>query len=169
MASFGKQVQVVRNDVQEVLLQEDAWQGIVISPGPGRPKDAGISEAIIRKYLGRVPILGICLGHQLIGEMFGAPTVYAPEPIHGKTALVRHGGKGIFADLPNPLQVMRYHSLVVQNESFPDCLEITAQTEDGIIMGIQHKLHNLAGVQFHPESILTPQGDRMMQNWLKSL
>jgi anthranilate synthase/aminodeoxychorismate synthase-like glutamine amidotransferase len=169
MASFGKQVQVVRNDVQEVLAQEHAWEGIVISPGPGRPKDAGISEAIIRKYLGTVPILGICLGHQLIGEMFGAPTVYAPEPIHGKTAWVRHGGKGIFTDLPNPLQVMRYHSLVVQNESFPDCLEITAQTEDGIIMGIQHKLYNLAGVQFHPESILTPQGDRMMQNWLKSL
>ncbi len=169
MASFGKQVQVVRNDVQEVLAQEEAWEGIVISPGPGRPKDAGISEAIIRKYLGTVPILGICLGHQLIGEMFGAPTVYAPEPIHGKTALVRHSGKGIFTDLPNPLQVMRYHSLVVQNESFPDCLEITAQTEDGIIMGIQHKLYNLAGVQFHPESILTPQGDRMMQNWLKSL
>jgi anthranilate synthase/aminodeoxychorismate synthase-like glutamine amidotransferase len=169
IASAGFEVLVVRNDVHSILEDSTPWQGIVISPGPGRPKDAGISEAIIRKYLGRVPILGICLGHQLIGEMFGAPTVYAPEPIHGKTALVRHSGNGIFSDLPNPLQVMRYHSLVVQNESFPDCLEITAQTEDGIIMGIQHKLYNLAGVQFHPESILTPQGDRMMQNWLKSL
>lgn len=169
MASFGKQVQVVRNDVREVLAQEDSWEGIVISPGPGRPKDAGISEAIIRKYLGTVPILGICLGHQLIGEIFGAPTVYAPLPIHGKTSSVLHAGTGIFKGLPSPLQVMRYHSLMIQNEHFPDCLEITAQTEDGIIMGIQHKLYNLAGLQFHPESILTPQGDRMMQNWLESL
>lgn len=169
IASAGFDVLVVRNDVHSILEDSTPWEGIVISPGPGRPKDAGISEALVRKYMGQIPILGVCLGHQLIGEIFGAPTVYAPQPIHGKTSSVRHAGTGVFRGLPSPLPVMRYHSLMLQKEDFPECFEITAETEEGIIMGIQHKLYNLAGVQFHPESILTPQGDRMMQNWLESL
>lgn len=167
VSKTGMPVRVVRNDEVEYLDQDYPWTGILISPGPGRPKDAGISEAILKKYLGKIPILGVCLGHQLIGEIFGAEVTHAPKPIHGKTSDIYHDNTGLFADLPQPFQAMRYHSLVLNPQSMPQELRITAQTDDGIIMGIQHKLYNLAGVQFHPESILTPMGDRLMGNWLK--
>lgn len=169
VAAAGVEIQVVRNDHRE-LLQSDlsVYSGLMISPGPGRPADAGISAELIRRVTGKIPVLGICLGHQLIIEMYGGKIVHAPEPRHGKTSYIRHTGTGIFRDISSPCEVMRYHSLVADSDSFPDCLEITARTEEGIIMGFQHKMVNLAGVQFHPESILTAEGNRMMLNWLET-
>ncbi|MEA3018645.1 MAG: anthranilate synthase component [Actinomycetota bacterium] len=140
--------------------------GVLISPGPGRPDDAGISNEIIRTFGGRAPVLGVCLGHQCIGEVFGAEVVRAPQVMHGKTSLIRHQGAGVFAGLPNPLEATRYHSLVVDRDSVPAVLEITAETDDGLVMGLRHREHDIEGVQFHPESILTVGGHDLLRTFL---
>jgi anthranilate synthase/aminodeoxychorismate synthase-like glutamine amidotransferase len=141
-----------------------APDAILISPGPGRPEDAGLSNEVIRTWGGRVPVFGVCLGHQCIGQVFGGDVVRAPEVMHGKTSLVRHEGTGVFAGLPEPLEATRYHSLVVEN--VPDVLEVTARTDDGIVMGLRHRELDVEGVQFHPESILTVAGHAMLRNFL---
>ena len=140
--------------------------GVLISPGPGRPEDAGISNEIIRTFGGRAPVLGVCLGHQCIGEVFGGEVVRAPQVMHGKTSQIRHRDVGVFAGLPNPLEATRYHSLVVERDSVPDVLEITAETDDGLVMGLRHREHDIEGVQFHPESILTVGGHDLLRTFL---
>ena len=140
--------------------------GVLISPGPGRPTDAGISNEIIRTFGGRAPVLGVCLGHQCIGEVFGGEVVRAPQVMHGKTSQIRHRDVGVFAGLPNPLEATRYHSLVVDRDSVPDVLEITAETDDGLVMGLRHREHDIEGVQFHPESILTVGGHDLLRTFL---
>jgi anthranilate synthase/aminodeoxychorismate synthase-like glutamine amidotransferase len=170
VGAFTRDILVYRNDritVQEVeLLHPD---GIIISPGPGRPEHAGITIDLIQALGVSIPTLGVCLGHQAIGAAFGAAITYAPELVHGKTSLVHHSGTGIFAGVPNPLVAGRYHSLVVSKESFPESLEVLAETEDGLIMAMRHKTYPITGVQFHPESILTPDGNILISNWLKGL
>jgi anthranilate synthase/aminodeoxychorismate synthase-like glutamine amidotransferase len=157
---------VVRRADQFTLDDVEALapDAILISPGPGRPEDAGLSNDLIRAYAGRLPIFGVCLGHQCIGQVFGGDVVRAPEIMHGKTSLIRHEGKGVFAGLPEPLEATRYHSLVVEN--IPDVLEVTARTDDGIVMGLRHRELDVEGVQFHPESILTVAGHDMLRNFL---
>jgi len=140
--------------------------GVLISPGPGRPSDAGISNDIIRTFGGRAPVFGVCLGNQCIGEVFGGEVVRAPQVMHGKTSLIRHHESGVFAGLPNPLEATRYHSLVVDRASVPDVLEITAETDDGLVMGLRHREHDIEGVQFHPESILTTAGHDLLNTFL---
>ena len=146
-----------------VALDPDA---VLISPGPGRPEDAGLSNAVIERFAGVRPVFGVCLGHQCIGQVFGGEVVRAPEVMHGKTSLIRHHDVGVFAGLPNPLEATRYHSLVVARASVPDCLEITAETDDGLVMGLRHREHDVEGVQFHPESILTIKGHELLQAFL---
>ena len=168
LGELGSEPIVVRNDEQtldELLALE--CDAIVISPGPGRPQDAGISCALIRAAAGRVPILGVCLGHQAIGHVFGASIVGAPELRHGKTSPVTHDGLGVFASLSSPLEATRYHSLVIDPASLPPELVVSASTPDGVIMGVRHREHAIEGVQFHPESILTEHGHVMLQNFLK--
>jgi anthranilate synthase component 2 len=149
------------------LIQPD---GIVISPGPGRPDDAGISLVIIQKLGPTVPILGVCLGHQSIGQIFGGNVISAPTLMHGKTSEIYHSGQGIFNGVSNPFSATRYHSLVVEKETLPDCLEITGWIEDGMIMGLRHRQYpHIQGVQFHPESILTNEGKQLLRNFLQSL
>jgi anthranilate synthase component II len=148
---------------QIVALEPDA---VLISPGPGRPEDAGLSNEVIRTFAGRAPILGVCLGHQCIGQVFGGEVVRAPQVMHGKTSQVRHTGSGVFQGLPDPLEATRYHSLVVDRASVPDCLEITAETDDGVVMGLRHRDLPVEGVQFHPESILTVGGHDLLSNFL---
>jgi anthranilate synthase component II len=164
-------IQVYRND--QISLEEIRQlqpQGIVLSPGPGRPEQAGICNDIIRELAGVVPILGVCLGHQCIGINYGAEVVAAPTLMHGKTSPIFHEGIGVFKGLPNPFTATRYHSLVIQRETCPDILRITASTEDGVVMGVQHRDYpSLQGVQFHPESILTTQGKALLMNFLESL
>ncbi len=170
LAELGAEVEVIRNDkttVPEIAAKN--YEGIVISPGPGVPKDAGISEDVIRELGGKVPILGICLGHQAIGEVFGGKIVRAGEIIHGKVSPIRHNGKGLYEGLPQDIEVGRYHSLVIDRASLPDCLEVTSELENGTIMGVRHKEMDIEGIQFHPESILTPSGKTMMQNFLRHL
>jgi anthranilate synthase/aminodeoxychorismate synthase-like glutamine amidotransferase len=140
--------------------------GILISPGPGRPEDAGLSNVLITEWSARVPVFGVCLGMQCMGQVFGGNVVRAPEVQHGKTSLIRHHEAGVFAGLPNPLEATRYHSLVVDRDTLPDCLEITAETDDGLIMGLRHVDLDVEGVQFHPESILTVAGHDMLQTFL---
>ncbi len=140
---------------------------MVISPGPGEPKGAGISLASIRQLGGRLPILGVCLGHQAIGEAFGGRIVRAPRPVHGKASRVKHDGRGIFAGVPEEIEVARYHSLVIEPQSCPDVLEITATTADGIIMGVRHRSLPIEGVQFHPESVLTSNGMQILSNFVQ--
>jgi anthranilate synthase/aminodeoxychorismate synthase-like glutamine amidotransferase len=142
---------------------------IVISPGPGRPEDAGISLEVIARFAPVVPILGVCLGHQCIGQAFGGQVVAAPELMHGKTSWIRHDGVGVLAGLPDPFEATRYHSLVVERSSLPDVLEVTAETADGTIMGLRHRRYAVEGVQFHPESILTAEGPKLLENWLSRL
>jgi anthranilate synthase/aminodeoxychorismate synthase-like glutamine amidotransferase len=139
---------------------------VLISPGPGRPEDAGLSNEVIRTFAGRRPILGVCLGHQCIGQVYGAEVVRAGEVMHGKTSPVHHDGDGLFAGLPEPLEVTRYHSLVIDPATVPDELVVTATTEDGVIMGVRHRDHDVEGVQFHPESILTVAGHDMLRTFL---
>jgi anthranilate synthase/aminodeoxychorismate synthase-like glutamine amidotransferase len=141
-----------------------APDAILISPGPGRPEDAGLSNDLIRGFAGRIPIFGVCLGHQCIGQVFGGDVVRAPAIMHGKTSLIHHEGRGVFAGLPNPLEATRYHSLVVTN--VPEVLEVTARTDDGIVMGLRHRELDVEGVQFHPESILTVAGHDLLRNFL---
>jgi anthranilate synthase/aminodeoxychorismate synthase-like glutamine amidotransferase len=140
--------------------------GVLISPGPGRPEDAGLSNAVIEHFAGKRPILGVCLGHQCIGQVFGGDVVRAPEVMHGKTSMIRHHDIGVFEGLPNPLEATRYHSLVVDRDSVPDVLEITAETDDGIVMGLRHREYDIEGVQFHPESILTAKGHDLLARFL---
>ena len=159
-------VRVVRNDAvttEEALAMNPAR--IVISPGPGRPEEAGISEELIRRNVD-VPLLGVCLGHQAIGHVFGGSVVRAPVLMHGKTSEIRHDGEGVYAGLGNPFVATRYHSLVVDRASVPECLAITAETSDGLVMGLRHRSLPLVGVQFHPESILTQHGKQMLKNFL---
>jgi anthranilate synthase component II len=146
-----------------VALDPDA---VLISPGPGRPEDAGLSNDVIRHFAGLRPVLGVCLGHQCIGQVFGGDVVRALEIMHGKTSLIRHDGQGVFAGLPEPFEATRYHSLVVERSSVPPELEITAWTDDGIVMGLRHREHAVEGVQFHPESILTGCGHDLLRNFL---
>jgi anthranilate synthase component 2 len=165
---LGEDVLVFRND--EISVEQAAAlkpDHIVISPGPCTPNEAGISVPLIKEFAGKVPILGVCLGHQSIGQAFGGKIVHATQLMHGKTSMIHHKDAGVFKGLPNPFRATRYHSLVIERESFPDCLEITAWTEDGEIMGVRHKTLAVEGVQFHPESILTEYGHEMLANFLK--
>jgi anthranilate synthase component II len=139
---------------------------VLVSPGPGRPEDAGLSNEVIRHFAGRRPVLGVCLGHQCIGQVFGARVIRAPQVMHGKTSLISHDGTGVFAGLPSPLEATRYHSLVVERASIPDVLEVTAETDDGTVMGLRHRGFDVEGVQFHPESILTASGHDLVANFL---
>ncbi len=167
-AAHGADVTVPRNDAITVTAALDLdLTHLVISPGPGRPEDAGVSLDMIEAFAGRIPILGVCLGHQSIVQQQGGLIVRAERLMHGKTSMVKHDGKTIFAGLSNPLEVGRYHSLCAEEETLPDSLEITAQTERGEIMGIRHKSLPIEGVQFHPESVLTPEGDQLMVNFMR--
>jgi anthranilate synthase/aminodeoxychorismate synthase-like glutamine amidotransferase len=168
LSELGAEVQVVRNDVITLAEVESmAPERIVISPGPGTPRDAGISVELIRRFAGRVPILGVCLGHQCIGEAFGGVVAGAGEIKHGKTSIIKHQGKGVLRGLPNPFEAIRYHSLAIQREGFPECLEVTAESESGVIMAVRHRQLAVEGVQFHPESILTPVGHDILRNFLE--
>ncbi len=169
LGELGAELQVHRND-QITLDQIDALQPrrILISPGPCDPPKAGLSNDIIRQYAAAVPILGVCLGHQCIGHVFGATVNRNHRIMHGKTSLIRHNGQGVFAGLPQPLTATRYHSLVVAPETVPDCLEVTAETEEGEIMGLKHREFPVFGVQFHPESILSESGHALLKNFLNT-
>ncbi len=166
---LGETVRVYRNDA--ISLKEIAAmkpQHIVVSPGPCSPAEAGISVAAIGEFAGKIPILGVCLGHQSIGAAFGGEIVHARELMHGKTSAIHHEGKGVFRDLPDPFTATRYHSLAISRERLPDCLAVTAWTDDGEIMGVRHRDYRLEGVQFHPESILTEHGHRLLKNFLET-
>ena len=167
LGELGAEPLVHRHDaltMREIIdLDPD---GVLISPGPGTPDDAGLSNDVITHFTGRRPVLGVCLGLQCIGQAFGGRVVRAPEVMHGKTSLVRHSGTGVFTGLPQPLEATRYHSLIVERDSVPDVLEITAETDDGVVMGLRHREHDVEGVQFHPESILTVGGHDLIGNFL---
>ncbi len=164
---LGSEMKVVRNDAMSIdEIRELAPEKICISPGPCTPNEAGISCDVISEFGETTPILGVCLGHQSIGQVFGGDVIRATKLMHGKTSAISHGGKSIFKGLPNPFTATRYHSLIVQRDSLPDCLEITAETDDGVIMGLKHKQMEIHGVQFHPESILTEYGKEMLKNFL---
>jgi len=168
LGELGQDLKVFRNDKLTIAgIEEMRPERIVISPGPCTPKEAGISVEVIRRFTGKVPILGVCLGHQSIGEAFGGDVIRAPYLMHGKTSMIHHDGKTIFAGLPNPFEATRYHSLIIRRETLPGVLEVTAWTDDGIIMGVRHRQHKLEGVQFHPESILTGAGKELLRNFLK--
>ena len=167
-AELGQEISVRRND--DITLDEIAElqpQYLVIGPGPCSPKEAGISVPALRRFAGQIPILGVCLGHQAIGEAFGGRIVRAQELMHGKVSPVHHTNNGVFAGLPNPVNCTRYHSLAIERASLPECLDITAWTADGEIMGVRHKQHAVEGVQFHPEALLTEHGHDMLANFLK--
>ena len=168
LGELGARMLVCRNDETSVeeIENEIKPERILISPGPGNPDQAGITLPAIEKFAGKLPILGVCLGHQAIGQAFGGRVVRAPVPVHGKPAAVSHDNLGVFADLPQNFQAGRYHSLVVERENFPADLEISAETTDGLIMGLRHKRHKIEGVQFHPESILTEAGKKLLENFL---
>jgi anthranilate synthase component II len=164
---LGEEVRVVRNDAIDLAgIAALAPARIVISPGPCTPKEAGISVALVREFAGKLPILGVCLGHQAIGEALGGRIVHAGRLMHGKTSSISHTGKGVFAGLPTPFVATRYHSLVIERASLPDCLEVSAESEDGEIMGVRHRQFALEGVQFHPESILSEHGHALLKNFL---
>ena len=170
LTNLGAEVEVVRNDMTTVgEIRAKKYKGIVISPGPGLPKDAGITEDVIRELGTETPILGICLGHQAIGEVFGGKIVRAKEIVHGKASPIRHHGTGIYRNIHAGTQVARYHSLIIERESLPDVLEITSDLGDGTIMGVRHKTLPIEGIQFHPESILTHDGRAMMENYLTDI
>jgi len=168
LGELGALPKVVRND--EITVKEAEAlnpSAIVISPGPGRPGDAGVSSTMVKAFAGRVPVLGVCLGHQCIGEVFGGTVVRAERLVHGKTSAIIHTGRGIFLDVDNPFQATRYHSLVVAREGLPDALQVVAWTPENEIMALRHRDHETWGVQFHPESILTPQGKDLLRNFLR--
>jgi anthranilate synthase/aminodeoxychorismate synthase-like glutamine amidotransferase len=167
LGELGAEPLVHRSD--EMTLEEIeglAPDAVLISPGPGRPEDAGLSNAVIARFAGRRPVLGVCLGHQCIGQVYGGAVVRAPEVMHGKTSLIRHDGVGVFAGMPNPFEATRYHSLIVERASLPEVLEVSAWTDDGTVMGVRHREHAVEGVQFHPESILTVGGHDLLRNFL---
>jgi anthranilate synthase/aminodeoxychorismate synthase-like glutamine amidotransferase len=165
---LGADPQVKRNDaITPDEVEKMKPQKIVISPGPGRPEEAGISMELIRKFGGKIPILGVCLGHQCMGEVFGGKVVRAGRLMHGKTSPIQHDGKGVFQGLPNPFEATRYHSLIVEKNSVPSCLEVCAETAEGEIMGLRHREYPVHGVQFHPESILSKEGKDLLANFLK--
>ena len=167
LGELGQEVLTVRNDELDLQAIADLRpERIVISPGPCSPTEAGVSVPVLQYFAGRLPILGVCLGHQAIGAAFGGTIVRAKQIMHGKTSPVSHDGRGVFADLPSPYTVVRYHSLAIERESLPACLEISAQTEDGEIMGVRHRHFAIEGVQFHPESIETEHGHKLLQNFL---
>lgn len=168
LSELGVAVEVVRND--KISVDEvKKYSAVVISPGPGVPSDAGISEQIISELKDKLPILGICLGHQAIGEVFGGKVVRAKEVVHGKTSRLKHCGTGLYHGLEQGIEVGRYHSLIIERETLPDCLTVTSELDDGTIMGVRHKAFDVEGIQFHPESILTPSGRIMMSNFLGRL
>ncbi len=166
---LGATMEIRRNDAVSVeeIEREIKPEKILISPGPGTPDDAGISLDVLKAFADKIPILGVCLGHQAIGQLFGGKVVRAPVPVHGKPVEIRHDGRTIFKNLENDFQAGRYHSLVVERESLPDCLEISAESPDGLIMAMRHKTYPVEGVQFHPESILTTEGKKLLQNFLR--
>lgn len=167
LGELGQEVRVFRNDkITLEEIQELKPDHIVISPGPCSPNEAGISMDIIREFAGKIPILGVCLGHQSIGQVFGGDVIRASRLMHGKTSEIYHDGKSVFQGLPSPFIATRYHSLIVDRETLPECLEITAETAEGEIMGLRHKEYLVEGVQFHPESILTEHGHKMLENFL---
>jgi len=167
LGELGADPVVHRNDAIDVDgIRSAAPDAILISPGPGRPDSAGISMMVIRELAGEIPILGVCLGHQAIGEVYGGRIVVAPTLMHGKTSAIHHDGSGVFAGLPDPFTATRYHSLVVEPDSVPDVLEVTARTPDGVIMGLRHRTLAVEGVQFHPESLLTIEGPSLLSNFL---
>jgi anthranilate synthase/aminodeoxychorismate synthase-like glutamine amidotransferase len=164
---LGREVQVCRNDTLAIPgIEALRPEAIVISPGPCDPQKAGISLDVVRQLGGRFPLLGVCLGHQCIGEAYGGRVIRAPEPMHGRTSEVFHNGKGVFRNLPSPFSATRYHSLIVASEGLPEVLEVTARTEDGLIMGLQHRERLVVGLQFHPEAILTEHGHEVLRNFL---
>lgn len=168
LGQLGEDVRVFRNDQLPVeAIEELAPGAILLSPGPSRPERAGITLELIRRYQGRFPILGVCLGHQAIGHVFGARVVRAQRVMHGKTSQILHDSRTIFRGMPNPFPAGRYHSLILERESLPPCLELSAETPEGEVMGIRHKEMPVEGVQFHPESILTPSGKRLLRNFLE--
>lgn len=165
---LGEEVRTVRND--EITLSDiDTLKPdrICISPGPKSPQDAGVSVEVLKQFAGKMPILGVCLGHQAIADAFGGKVVRAKQVMHGKTSLIAHTGEGVFKGLPSPFTVIRYHSLAIERASLPDCLEVTAWTDDGEIMGVRHKEFDIEGVQFHPESILSEHGHALFKNFLE--
>ena len=167
LGELGRELKVYRNDALSVAeVAGMAPDAIVISPGPGRPENSGIIVPLIRELAGRMPILGVCLGHQAIGYAFGGRVVLAPRIMHGKTSEIHHDGRTIFRDLDNPFRATRYHSLMVSPEALPDCLEISATADDGVIMGLRHRSLAVEGVQFHPESVLTDNGKRLLANFI---
>jgi len=168
LGELGAEVNVVRNDeVTPEEIEKMAPERIIISPGPGDPDEAGISKEVIRRFAGKVPIFGVCLGHQCIGEVFGGIVEGAGEILHGKVSRITHDGKGVFAGLPSPISATRYHSLAIRPDSVPDVLEVSARSESGVIMGVRHRTLTVEGVQFHPESILTPDGHQILRNFLE--
>ena len=167
LGELGAELEVYRNDKispEGIAALEPAK--IVISPGPCTPNEAGISLEVVRLFASKVPVLGVCLGHQAIGQSFGGVVKRAPYIMHGKTSEIRHDGRGVYSGIPDPFTATRYHSLIVERETLPDCLEVTAETEDGIIMGLRHREFEVEGMQFHPESILTGEGKALLQNFL---
>ncbi len=170
MLELGAEVEVIRNDaITAADIAKRKPDGIVLSPGPCTPNEAGICIDVLKLYGATLPILGVCLGHQAIGQVYGGNVVRAPKVMHGKTSQITHTGKGVFAGLPSPYTATRYHSLIVDRATLPACLTITAESEDGIIMGLQHTTHPVHGVQFHPESIASEHGHALLENFLKLL
>ena len=168
LGEMGAELEVKRND--EISLDDIAamkLSHLIVSPGPCSPSEAGISVAAIQRFAGEIPILGVCLGHQAVGQAFGGKVIRAQSLMHGKTSPISHDNKGVFENLPDPFEATRYHSLVIERESLPDCLEVTAQTPDGEIMGVRHKDMPIEGVQFHPESILTVGGKTLLRNFIE--
>jgi anthranilate synthase/aminodeoxychorismate synthase-like glutamine amidotransferase len=168
LGELGQELKVYRNNKITIAeIEQMRPDRIVISPGPCTPREAGVSIDVIKRFTGKVPILGVCLGHQAIGDAFGGDVVRAPTLMHGKTSLIHHDGKTIFAGLPNPFEATRYHSLIIKRETMPAVLEVSAWTEDGVVMGVRHREFKVEGVQFHPESILTNVGKDLLRNFLK--
>jgi anthranilate synthase/aminodeoxychorismate synthase-like glutamine amidotransferase len=168
LSELGEEITVVRNDRMSLdEMEQLSPERIVISPGPGTPQQAGVSNEVIRRFGARLPILGVCLGHQCVGYAYGARVDHAGEIKHGKSSLVHHDGKGVFTGLPNPFPAIRYHSLAVKRDGLPDCLEVSAWTENNIIMGLRHRQFPVEGVQFHPESIMTEVGKDLLRNFLE--
>lgn len=167
LGELGADVRVVRNDETSAAdVEAMAPERLIISPGPGYPKDGGVSLELIDRLAGKLPILGVCLGHQCIGEAFGGLVAGAGEIIHGKTSRIEHDGRGVFRGLPTPFEAIRYHSLAIQPETVPECLEVSARSDSGVIMGVRHREYAIEGVQFHPESILTGVGKDILRNFL---